>query len=187
MRKTLLIIALIFLALCPFANAQNIFEYNKSFEFGLGYSRSGTFAAMRDPKVTALNSAHVYLLFYGFYIDAGGCKNKDHTRNLGIEKYDGYKNGYLHVGYAIPVCRWAKIIPNIGYFYWAKGYWDGLDYTVDSNGIVNEFYAEHTYKKFDIGVTLSATFAKYFNAYVNVTLNNISVGLGAAIPWYDTE
>ena len=114
----------------------------------------------------------------GVHIDFGFNGEGNNEGNTGIGKYYGYKTSTWHIGYSIPACEWLKITPVVGSSKWAKGYYDGLDYTADGNGIHNKFYPSEQYKKFDYGVVISAEIAKFVVLYVNVERYNIGAGLG---------
>lgn len=164
-------------------NAQDrLLDYNKEISFSVGYNSNGGITALRDNNVIGVPSIYASVQIYGFYIGLSYNSGDDHSRNLGIEKYSGYRTRAYHFGYAIPICRWFKVIPIIGYSTWESGYWDGSDWAVDSEGVYNKFYADYSHKAFDYGVSLHFTIAKFINLYTNVTANNISLGAGLTLP-----
>jgi hypothetical protein len=182
MRKYLLIIALF---LCASASAQevkdNLFlSRNKGVVGAFGYNGCG----WRFDRVDGMT---VMLNIYGVHLDYSFNGEGNNEGNTGIDIYYGYRTHAFHVGYSIPICDWFKVTPVIGYNNWQEGYYDGLDYTVDGNGIHNKFTATSYVRGFDFGLVLSAEIAKILVLYVNVERYNIGVGAGISFrtdsPW----
>lgn len=125
-----------------------------------------------------VNGFQALVNIWGFHVDCAFNAEGNNEGNTGTGIYYGYRTWAVHVGYSFPICEWFKITPVVGYNYWGKGYYDGLDYTVDGNGIHNKFTPLETHKDFDYGVVLSVEIAKFIVLYANIERHNIGVGLG---------
>lgn len=90
----------------------------------------------------------------GFYIDFYGNSEGNHRSNVGIEKYSGYDVGSWHIGYTIPITHRIAITPILGKLNWEKGYYDGANWGIDEDGIVNEWVCTESFTAFDFGANI---------------------------------
>lgn len=185
MKKFLVTLFCIF-AISSVSAQRNIFQHNHTFDINLGYNSSGGFIPIVNDKVSGVSSMQLSLSCHGVYLDGAFNIQGDHTSNVGVDQYAGYQTYACHVGYSFPVCKWAKIIPVIGVSSWAEGYYDGSDWSVINNGIVNRFHKNYGYTAFDYGVVLNFTIAKFLNVYLNVEAHNIGGGVGVSFQ-YETK
>lgn len=180
MKRFLLLFLLTSLSFSSYAQLD--FDRNKTIDINLGYNNSGALTALRDNDVKGLSAFNIVLGCYGFYFTISANYTGDHSRNMGIDKYEGYRTRTYCIGYALPITDWFKIIPTLGIAKWESGYWNGADWYVDSEGIVNKFSPHYSNKSPDIGCILQFTIARYFNIYANVSNNNWGLGVGVSIP-----
>lgn len=166
------------------APRSNFIERNRTFDINVGYSRLGAVGALRDNRVRGLNGMHAAVRLYGIYFDYSRNTEGDESKNMGIDKYEGYHAYSWHIGYSLPVCDWFKVTPFVGKAVWAQGYWDGGDWVVTDSGIDNNFIPDGWYHKgLDVGIELNFTIATYLNIFINATTYNIGFGLGGSIPF----
>ena len=181
MKKILLFLIMSLISTYSFGQS-TFLERNKTIDVNLGYSSLGATAALHRDNIHGVNGMHCSLSGWGAYFDFSVNTEGAYERELGLEKYNGYYVNSWHVGYALPVCDWFKIIPTIGIHTWLKGYYDGSDWFVDDYGIVNRFKdARGDYRRFDCGASFQFTLFKYLNLYVNVTSYNIGGGIGLCL------
>ena len=166
--------------------AQDLFDYNKTFEVNIGYNSCGGFRPLIDRRIHNISGMSASLSLWGFYLGfISNTQGIDGFRDMGLDTYPGYVASTLHIGYSIPLCSWAKITPIIGWSKWANGYYDGSDWGVDSNGIYNKFHSLNQYAFLDYGLVMNFTIKKYLNLFVNISANNIGVGGGFCLPLGD--
>lgn len=182
MRKLIIFIALIFICAASSAQESKFLARNKGVSFGIGYNNSGSFRLLKDDYITGVNGMSIYMFCWGAYLDVAFNTEGDQSGNMGIDIYDGYKTSAFHVGYAIPLCKWFRVIPVIGYSKWAEGYYDGSDYGVNGYGIVNRFYPRKHLNAVDYGVVLQFMIGKWVDIVVNVEAYNIGIGAGIIMP-----
>ena len=182
MKKLLLLFALSIIPASSFAQSLLV-ERNKTFDINIGYVSCGAVAGTNRNDIYGISGIQCSLSGWGVYVDIATNTEGSHSGNMGIDKYDGYYALSWHVGYALPLCNWFKVIPHIGMQTWLKGYYDGSDWYVNEGTIVNEFKdARGDYRKFDYGATLQFTAFKHLNIYVNVTSYNVGAGIGFSVP-----
>ena len=181
MRKYLYIIAFLLSTTLLSAQESLFLERNKVLEVGVGYNGNGW-------TYDNINGTMLVLNIYGVHFDFGNNSEGNHENNIGVDKYSGYQMFTWHLGYSLPICDWLKITPVIGANKRASGYYDGGDYSFDSDGNVhNKFHPNSTLKGFDYGVVVTARFAKCLMAYVNIERHNIGVGIGFSLKMANTH
>ncbi|MBO5821282.1 MAG: hypothetical protein J6R02_06775 [Alistipes sp.] len=183
MKRILIVIITVLIA--SSAMGQTTFlDRNKTFDINVGYIGHGTNMTKYRDGVHNVNAVSGSLCIYGVYLDVASNSKGDHSRNLGIDQYEGYRTRSWHIGYALPVCDFIKIIPYIGASRWAEGYWDGSDWYVNEDGINNKFITTGTeYHLFDPGIVVQGTIARYINIFLNVSRCNIGAGIGISLPF----
>ena len=180
MKKILILFIAVF-ALCSSSSySQNMFEYNKTIEFGIHFG-----------AVDQHNGAHMgfqtlmaNVAIYGVYLDVGGWAPA-HGRDVNVGKWDDEKCFAFHGGYQIPIARWLKITPMIGYYNHQYGHTNGWDWTVDNHGIKNKFNASWKSVGFDYGgqiqFNIKCSDNINFNIMGTLTKNMWYGGLGIGI------
>ena len=113
---------------------------------------------------------------YGFYFDVGVCPSS-HESDVRVDKWDDNKALMFHAGYQLPLTKWLRVIPIIGYSHYASGTTDGSNYHVTSNGIHNEFTADESFSKFDYG-TAAVFNMNHINLQATITRYSWYLGVG---------
>lgn len=171
MKKIISIIVILLSITSVSAQKSSIIEYNKTPWAAFGYNCSGY-------SHKGVNGMCGMMNILGVHVDYAFNAEGNNEGNSGIDRYYGYETYAWHLGYSIPVTEYFKVTPVIGMSKWGEGYYDGLDYTIDENGIHNQFNATYEYRRFDYGVVLSAEIKKTIVLYVNLERENIGVGIG---------
>lgn len=173
MRKTILTAFILFFIAFS-ANAEtykDIFNYankrtNINFLFGCnGYNTD-----------IALQEFGMSFTTHGIYADLLLWPRK-HGSDVRVDKWDDDECLTFHVGYQIPIQKWVRITPIVGYTYNACGTTDGYNYSCGNNGINNKFNADYEYKEFDYGAVLTFNI-NHVNVSATLTNYNWYVGLG---------
>ena len=113
---------------------------------------------------------------YGFYFDVGVCPSS-HKSDVRVDKWDDNEALMFHAGYQLPLTKWFRVIPIIGYSHCASGTTDGSNYHVTSNGIHNKFTADESFSKFDYG-TASVFNINHINLQAAITRYSWYLGVG---------
>lgn len=119
----------------------NFAEGNNRITFGCGIS-----------SVNNISSSMIVINLRGFYWDYHSNIEGNHHSNMGIEKYNGYNISSWHIGYTIPITSRIAVTPLVGKIDWEEGYYDGSNWGVTENGIVNEWVCTDGFTAFDFGV-----------------------------------
>lgn len=172
MKKFLL--TLVFLCtLCCNTYSQSLLYYNNTVEVGVhfGYeTRTSNYWGynINSPVITASIAA------YGIYIDFGGW-GPSHRNDYRFDDWDDESILFGHIGYQIPLSRFIKITPMIGYYNHKIGWTDGYDWYYDYDGYkTNRFVTEYEWDSFDVGgqVQLSIPCSDIVNFNVMGTITN---------------
>ncbi len=113
---------------------------------------------------------------YGVYADFGGWPSS-HGSDVRVDTWDDDKALTFHVGYQVPITKWLRVIPMVGYAYDATGTTDGYNWHTDSNGIHNKFNVDDQIKDFDYGGAVVFNM-KHFNIQVTATRYSWYAGIG---------
>ena len=113
---------------------------------------------------------------YGFYFDVGVCPSS-HESDVRVDKWDDNEALMFHSVYQLPLTKWLRVIPIIGYSHCASGTTDGSNYHVTSNGIHNEFTADESFSKFDYG-TAAVFNINHINLQATITRYSWYLGVG---------
>lgn len=168
MKKYISII--IFIILCLSVRAQSNKAFDMAFQVGC-VNMDG-------------HSEHVAiggsLSIYGVYADIL-YKSPEHRRTI---EYPNNKSGIwhgetraitAHIGYQIPLCKYVKVTPLVGYAKTEYGYTDWWSWGVDNNGVYNNFISQYMKDDIDYGgqavfyipcannvsLTISGTYTRY--------------------------
>ena len=109
------------------------------------------------------------------YLDAGGWPRR-HGSDVRVEKWDDDEALTFHVGYQIPIQKWLRITPMVGYAHNATGTTNGYNWSANSNGIHNKFEAEDSFSEFDYGAQLTFNINR-INLLGTLTRYNWYVGI----------
>ncbi|MBO4340271.1 MAG: hypothetical protein J5835_02430 [Bacteroidales bacterium] len=195
MRKLFIIIAAMALAMS--ANAQGIslgsgltkefhlfdFEFNTSrLEGGINIGQSGSFSEYARFAIGA------NILVGGFYLDflkADAQHKYDST--LTDAQYNDNESFSINVGYQIPLLRWLRIMPLMGYSQTNDGITDGSSLSVSADEDSVTWY--HRYEVtpgsrkhyFNYGGGLSIQPCKWFSVNLVATRNALYGGFGLNI------
>ena len=143
---------------CSAQSYKEVFaEGRKKLSFGLH------FGAIGQAQDLGLQIIVGSVTFYNVYVDFGGWPQA-HGSDVRIDKWDEDRAYLFHAGYQVPVTRWLKVTPMIGYACDETGYTDGSDWRVTDSGIHNKFHADKEVKGFDYGgqVTFAIPVAPVF-------------------------
>ena len=147
MRRFLCSIMLCVMAclVCSAQSYKEVFaEGRKTLSFGLH------FGAIGQAQDLGLQIIVGSVTFYNVYVDFGGWPQA-HGSDVRIDKWDEDRAYLFHAGYQVPITRWLKVTPMIGYACDETGYTDGSDWRVTDSGIHNKFHADKEVKGFDYG------------------------------------
>jgi hypothetical protein len=145
------------------------FDTNNRVSFGIGIS-----------STRKVSSSTVVFNIKGFYFDISNNTEGNYKSYLGIDQYAGYDTSCWHVGYTIPIAYGFAITPLAGKLRWEKGYYDGGNWTVNDNGIVNEWVCTERYDAFDYGVQLKYDVlpGDYFGGSIYANVSKYNYGFG---------
>ena len=149
MKKILLLITVLYSTSCfsqyqSQVKSSSTFEYaNKSFDMGI---IGGVIGVQDDYSYGALG---FNMTLYGIYADFMGWP-KAHEDDVRVDKWHDKSSIAYHVGYQIPLMKYLRIIPIVGYAKVEEGTTNGWDWTVGYGGIVNKFTAEKKSKWFGL-------------------------------------
>ena len=116
------------------------------------------------------------LTICGFYADII-FKGASHEDDTGVDTWEDEKGIATHLGYQIPIRRWLRLIPLVGYCKVSEGETDGSDYYLDDSGVHNKFVANWSDGGVDFGGMMVLHFG-VFNIYLGGTTSSAYGGLG---------
>lgn len=155
--------------------AQSFKETFKSENKHIGFGVH--FGAIGQTEDLGLQVLMANLTVYGFYFDIGGWP-RSHGDDVRVEEWDDDEAFMFHVGYQLPVTKWLRFVPMVGYAHDATGTTNGHHWTTSNNGINNKFEVDDKFSKFDYG--LGTVFnMKHFNIQGTVTRYSWYIGFGA--------
>ena len=155
-------------------------EENRKLSFGFH------FGAVGQAQDLGLQIIMGSVTFHGVYVDFGGWP-QGHGSDVRVDKWDADRAFIFHVGYQVPIARWLKVTPMIGYACDETGYTDGSDWRVTDSGIHNKFHADKEVKGFDYGgqVTFAIPVGKKTDLHIMGTYTKYcwygGLGLGVKI------
>lgn len=133
------------------------------------------------------------LAICGLYFDFG-CNPKSHTDDWKQGKVGAWKDGYnvfVHAGYQVPLGRYLKVTPIIGYYYHSIGVSQTETY-IATDGTIrvrNSYEGDERYKGFDYGaqaqINIPISKSVWLCPQGMYTKNIWTVGLGLVIPISD--
>ena len=103
----------------------------------------------------------------GFYLDFGGWP-QDHAGDVRVDTWDADKAILFHLGYTVPINKFIRLTPLVGYASNESGVTNGHNWSATSSGIHNQFEVEWSKKGFDPGCQLTINI-KHFNIYGTFT------------------
>ena len=128
-----IILALAILASAIFANAQTrLFDFESNegrIEAGFNIGQVGSFTKYADIGFG------INVLFYGVYLDVMR-QEPAHKYNDTISdtKWDDHSVFSINLGYQIPILKWLRVMPLLGYTQTNEGVTDGSSLHIDSSG-----------------------------------------------------
>lgn len=180
MKKFLL--TLVFLCtLCCNSFSQSYFYANNTVEIGVHFGCIDKING-KDAELPIILGS---ISCYGIYADIGGWSPK-HANDYRHYDWDDEDCFAFHVGYQIPVMRYVKITPIIGYyehrFGWTDGYNKYWDYYGEPH---NAFITEYKIERFDCGgqiqLSIPCSDNVNFNLMGTCTTNMFYGGLGVSV------
>lgn len=169
--RQLLFFFLIALSLNAKAQYSETFSFcNKSYSIGF-----------LGGAVTFPSDNYVMLGFnttiYGVYFDFGGFPrlNGEATSNTGV--HDDKYSLSTHIGYQIPITKWLRIIPMIGYSMKSEGYSDTGHGSLHPGGMTTDYYETGSSNGFDYGGQLVIGI-KHLNIFGTYNKHSIYGGIG---------
>ena len=154
------------------ATYRDVFSYsNRAFAFCFCGGALGL-----NSKIT-LGGGGVSMTICGVYLDFIGSPTK-HGGSTEVKKWKDTRGVTFHAGYQVPIARWLRIIPEIGYYSVTEGTTDGSNYSVDKNGIHNKYTVKWKDSGLDYGGVLVLHLFHCFDINFAVTKNTMYGGLG---------
>lgn len=155
---------------------EKFWEPNHSWDIGI---IGGVAGVQDDLAIGKRGLFGVNMTAAGIYLDA--------LINLGKSSYDyetGDESGVtvfsFHGGYQIPISRYIRIIPVIGYGKVSEGTSSGTEWYVDYDyDVHHKYYENYGEKWFDYGATAVINI-KHFNIYLTYTKHFIYGGIGVS-------
>ena len=176
------IVLLVFLTVAVGANARQMFDFSANtprLEAGLNFGQAGSFT----PYARLALGANA--LFNGVYVDFLKAEpqhrytNADEVSNT---KWNDTVAFCINAGYQIPVFKWLRLMPLLGYAQTNEGVTDGSKVNVDVDETSFDFY--HPYKVtpgtrthyFNFGGGISIQPCKWFSINLIATRNALYGG-----------
>ena len=165
-------------------------------ELGTEYNIYSDFLSLKNNNritigaaVSAINgvrSSAVTFNVFGAHFDYHSNTEGNHVRNLGVDNYDGYNAISWHIGYSIPITPHFSITPLVGKVNYQEGYYNGSNWGVDDNGIVNEWVSVSELADIDFGAkaTLDILDAEYLGIAIFATLTAYTYSGGFELIFY---
>ena len=158
---------------CSFVQSENMFKRNKAFGFGIGYTKLNYSDDISD------NAIGGFFNLYGVYLEGSFGGLGGHRNSVEVKKWDDEKDGYcIHVGYQIPLCKYFRITPIVGYTSTKIGETDGYHWSVGDGHIYNSYNTRERVSGIDYGAISSVLIENLFVVYGTITNRIFSVGIG---------
>lgn len=182
MKKVFILIALISVAVS--ASAQKMFDFESNtmrLEAGLNIGQAGSFTPYARWALGA------NLLAFGVYVDYLKAEPQHKYADAGEisdAKWDDTVAFCINAGYQIPILKWLRIMPLVGYAQTNEGITDGSKLRVDADEDSIDFY--HPYKVtegtrthyFNYGGGVSVQPCKWFSINLCATRTALYGGVG---------
>lgn len=115
----------------------------------------------------------------GVYAD-GGFWPRHHAQDVRVDEWDDEQVWSFHLGYQVPLTKWLRVTPIVGYYDHKSGTTDGSNWRADGYGIHNSFDVTDHYSGVDYGGRVTLNFGM-LNVDATMTKNEWSVGVGLEI------
>ena len=182
MKRLIVLIALISTTVS--ASAQQMFDFESNtgrLETGLNFGQAGSFT----PYARLALGANV--TFYGAHIDFLKAEPQHKYTNvdeISDQKWEDSVAYCINVGYQIPILKWLRIMPLVGYAQTNEGITDGSKLRMDADEDSVDFY--HPYKVtkgtrthyFNYGGGVSVQPCKWFSINLCATRTALYGGVG---------
>ena len=152
---------------------KDTFKYTNT-KFNVGVH----FGAIGCSDDLGLQEFLVSTTIYGVYADFGGWPSS-HGSDVRVDTWDDDKAYTGHIGYQVPITKWLRVIPMVGYAYDATGTTDGHHWSYD-NGIHNKFNVDDEISGVDYGAAIVFNI-NHVNIQATATRYNWYVGIGFEI------
>lgn len=172
------VICLLLIILLPFIGNATPFKYNKTIEFNVGYKTSNWITSIAQDKLL-MNGYGVSISVFGIYADLGFTEYGDYYKNHLFNNHPKYRTIDWHIGYAIPLCSWFKIIPVIGKsrLYYGRIFEPYVEIDKTNTKIPYN-------RKLDYGAILQFTVFHILNLQLEIERYNLGASIGIRIPLY---
>ena len=116
------------------------------------------------------------LTICGFYADMLFHPSA-HSSDVEVDEWEDEQGFSAHIGYQVPVCRWLRVIPVVGYCDVSEGTTDGSNYSISGGEIHNSYVADWRESGFDFGGLMVLHF-RAVNIYLGGTVSSAYGGVG---------
>lgn len=171
MKKTILLIALLLGTLQAHAQLFPIADVNNN-HYEIGF-QGGVIGLGKELTLAGFG---INATIWGAYIDFL-LNGAQHASSKEVGEWRDNQGIAIHVGYQIPITRYVRIIPLVGYGEINEGITNGYKYSVDKNGIHNSYKADWRHGGFDAGGSVCVNIG-FVSFYVTGTIWSVSGGVG---------
>lgn len=123
-----------------------------------------------------MGAGGINLSIWGIYADVF-FSPAAHTDDTGVDTWEDDQGIATHIGYQIPIRRWLRLIPVVGYCKVSEGETDGSDYYINDSGVHNAFTANWSEGGVDFGGLMVLHFG-IINIYLGGTTSSAYGGVG---------